>query len=116
MKFVPSSSGRPKMDSGGDQERHRHNRTVRREARRRREKSDLTNQYIFARLSGKVIRELVRLDVERAREQGTAAKKKWQPKKRGSASVQSDTAPPYNQVLSIVSGPTSRFHRALRSL
>src|SRR5215211_3843055 len=27
-------------------------------------KSDLTNQYIFARLSGKVIRELIRLDVE----------------------------------------------------
>src|SRR5262252_8617089 len=32
----------------------------------REKKSDLSNQYIFARLSGKVIRELVRLDVERA--------------------------------------------------
>ena len=32
----------------------------------REKKTDLSNQYIFARLSGKVIRELVRLDVERA--------------------------------------------------
>ena len=31
----------------------------------REKKSDLSNQYIFARLSGKVIRKVVRLDVER---------------------------------------------------
>ena len=38
----------------------------------REKKTDISNQYIFARLSGKVIRELVRLDVERA---ATQAKK-----------------------------------------
>jgi hypothetical protein len=55
-------------------------------------KTDLSNQYIFARLSGKVIRELVRLDSERA---ATQAKKPRPSKKRGKASVQSDTAAPY---------------------
>ncbi|HWN24123.1 MAG TPA: hypothetical protein VNN16_03365, partial [Candidatus Sulfotelmatobacter sp.] len=55
----------------------------------REKKSDLSNQYIFARLSGKVIRELVRLDVERAGSVAKTAKKPRQPKKRGKASVQS---------------------------
>src|SRR6476646_2613795 len=59
----------------------------------REKKSDLSNQYIFARLSGKVIRELVRLDVEHAGSQAKMAKKPRQPKKRGTASVQS--AAPY---------------------
>ncbi len=58
-------------------------------------KTDLSNQYIFARLSGKVIRELVRLDSERAATQAKKAKKPRQSKKRGKASVQSDTAAPY---------------------
>src|ERR1700757_4849234 len=48
----------------------------------REKKSDLSNQYIFARLSGKVIRELVRLDVERAAEEAKIAKGTRQPKKR----------------------------------
>src|SRR6478609_1623117 len=56
-------------------------------------KTDLSNQYIFARLSGKVIRELVRLDSERAATQAKKAKKPRQSKKRGKASVQSDTVP-----------------------
>jgi hypothetical protein len=60
-----------------------------------REKSDLSNQYIFARLSGKVIRELVRLDAERAGSKAKTPKKPRQPKKRGKASVHSDTAAPY---------------------
>jgi serine protease AprX len=55
----------------------------------REQKTDLSNQYIFARMSGKVIRELVRLDAERARNQAKAAKKPAQPKKRRKASAQS---------------------------
>jgi serine protease AprX len=61
----------------------------------RENKTDLSNQYIFARLSGKVIRELVRLDAERAASQAKKAKKPQQSKKRGKASVQSDTAAVY---------------------
>ena len=61
----------------------------------REKKTDLSNQYIFARLSGKVIRELVRLDVEHAASQAKTAKKPRQSKKRGKASVQSDTAALY---------------------
>src|SRR5436190_16579240 len=61
----------------------------------REKKTDLSNQYIFARLSGKVIRELVRLDVEHAGSQAKTAKKPRQPKKRGKASVQSGTAALY---------------------
>ena len=57
-------------------------------------KTDLSNQYIFARLSGKVIREFVRLDVERAGKEAKAAKKTRQPKKRGTA-MQAGTAIPY---------------------
>src|SRR5262252_8037132 len=56
-------------------------------------KSDLSNQYIFARLSGKVIRELVRLDVERAANEAKRAKKAQQPKKRGRTSAQADPTP-----------------------
>jgi serine protease AprX len=55
----------------------------------REKKSDLSNQYLFARLNGKVIRELVRLDVERAGSEAKTAKKPRQSKKRGKASVQS---------------------------
>ena len=58
-------------------------------------KSALSNQYIFARLSGKVIRELVRLDAERSATQAQKTKKPQQSKKRGKASVQSDTAALY---------------------
>jgi serine protease AprX len=61
----------------------------------REKKSDLSNQYIFARLSGKVIREVVRLDVERAGKEAKTAKKPRQPKKRGKAAVQSVKATPY---------------------
>jgi serine protease AprX len=63
----------------------------------RKKKTELSNQYIFARLSGKVIREVVRLDAERAATQAKKkkAEKPRQPKKRGKASVQSDTAAPY---------------------
>ena len=61
----------------------------------REKKTDLSNQYIFARLSGKVIRELVRLDVEQATIQAKKAKKPQQSKKRGKASVQSATATLY---------------------
>ncbi|HEY4272440.1 MAG TPA: S8 family serine peptidase [Candidatus Udaeobacter sp.] len=61
----------------------------------REKKTDLSNQYIFARLSGKVIRELVRLDVERAAREAKAAKKTRQPKKRGTASTHADTTTPY---------------------
>jgi hypothetical protein len=61
----------------------------------REKKTDLSNQYIFARLSGKVIRELVRLDAERAASQAKKSKKLRQSKKRGKASVQSDTAALY---------------------
>jgi hypothetical protein len=61
----------------------------------REKKTDLSNQYIFARLSGKVIRELVRLDVEQATIQAKKAKKPQPSKKRGKASVQSVTATLY---------------------
>src|SRR5918996_2127740 len=53
----------------------------------REKKSDLSNQYIFARLSGKVIREVVRLDVEHAGKEVKTAKKPRKPKKRGKAPV-----------------------------
>ena len=39
----------------------------------REKKTDLSNQYIFARLSGKVIREVVRLDVEHAASEARTA-------------------------------------------
>jgi len=61
----------------------------------RKEKTELSNQYIFARLSGKVIREIVRLDAERASTQAKKANKSRQSKKRGKASVQADTKPVY---------------------
>jgi serine protease AprX len=61
----------------------------------REKKSDLSNQYIFARLSGKVIRDLVRLDVGHANKEAKAAQKTPQPKKRGNASAHTDTAMPY---------------------
>jgi serine protease AprX len=47
----------------------------------REKKSNLSNQYIFARLSGTVIRELVRLDVEHAGKEAKAAKRTRQLKK-----------------------------------
>jgi serine protease AprX len=59
----------------------------------REKKSDLSNQYIFARLSGKVIRELVRLDVERAGKEAKTAKRMQPPKKRARASVKADATP-----------------------
>ncbi|HEX3420115.1 MAG TPA: S8 family peptidase [Candidatus Udaeobacter sp.] len=59
----------------------------------REKKSALSNQYTFARLSGKVIRELVRLDVERAGKEARTAKKTQQPKKRGRALAQADATP-----------------------
>ncbi len=62
----------------------------------REKKSDLSNQYIFARLSGKVIRELVRLDVEQAGKEAKAVKKTRQPKKGERASPHADTATPYH--------------------
>jgi hypothetical protein len=64
----------------------------------REKKTDLSNQYIFARLSGKAIRELVRLDAERAANQAKKTRKATKPrqsKKRGKASAQSDTAAVY---------------------
>jgi serine protease AprX len=61
----------------------------------REKKSDLSNQYIFARLSGKVIREVVRMDVEHAASQAKMAKNPRRSKKRGRASVQAGTAPMY---------------------
>ena len=61
----------------------------------REKKSALSNQYIFARLSGKVIRELVRSDVEHAGKEARAAKKMRQAKERGTASAHADTATPY---------------------
>ena len=81
----------------------------------REKKTDLSNQYIFARLSGKVIRELVRLDAERA---ATQPKK---PRNRGSR--RNAEKPQCNQMQqhiplsapSTVSGPISRFHPALPS-
>src|ERR1700752_4858805 len=59
----------------------------------REKKSDLSNQYIFAGLSGKIIRELVRLDVERADREAKTAKRRQQPKKRRRVSVQPDATP-----------------------
>jgi hypothetical protein len=59
----------------------------------REKKTDLSNQYIFARLSGKVIRELVRLDVNQAASQVKTAKKPRQSKKSRKASVQPDATP-----------------------
>src|SRR5262245_59977217 len=56
-------------------------------------KSDLSNQYIFARISGEVIREVVRLDVERAGKEATTAKRTQQPKNRGEASVRVEATP-----------------------
>lgn len=56
----------------------------------REKKTDLSNQYIFARLSGKVIRELVRLDVNQAASQTKTARKSRHSKKSGKASVQPD--------------------------
>ena len=61
----------------------------------RKEKTELSNQYIFARLSGKLIREVVRLDAKHAATQAEKAKKSRQSKKRGKASVQADTKPVY---------------------
>jgi hypothetical protein len=61
----------------------------------REKKTDLSNQYIFARLSGKVIREVVRLDAERAATQAKKASKSRQSKKRGKTSVQSETTAPH---------------------
>jgi Subtilisin-like serine proteases len=61
----------------------------------REKKTDISNQYIFARLNGKVIREVVRLDVERAGEEAKTAEKPRLPKKRGKSSVQSATAALY---------------------
>src|SRR5262249_59651573 len=55
---------------------------------------DISKQYICGRLSGKVIREVVRLDVERAASQGKTAKKPTS-KKREKGTVQSGTAAVY---------------------
>lgn len=61
----------------------------------REKKTDLSNQYIFARLSGKVIRELVRLDVGHAASEAKKAKKPSRSKKREKATVQTATAAVY---------------------
>ena len=61
----------------------------------REKKTDLSNQYIFARLSGKVIREVVRLDVEHAGSQAKSAQPARQPKKRGKATGQPGTGALY---------------------
>ena len=58
-------------------------------------KTDLSNQYTFARLSGKVIRELVRLDVQRAASQAKTTRKPTRSKKREKATVQPGTAAVY---------------------
>src|SRR4029450_297344 len=52
-----------------------------------------SSTYVCARVSGKVIREVVRLDVERAGKEAKTAQRTQQPKKRGRASVQADAAP-----------------------
>jgi serine protease AprX len=57
----------------------------------REQKTNLSNQYIFARLSGRVIREVVRMDVERAESQAKAREKPVRPKKRGKISAQPNT-------------------------
>ena len=59
----------------------------------REKKSDLSNQYVFARLSGKVIREVVRLDVERADKEAKTVQRTQQPKKRGRAARPADATP-----------------------
>jgi len=59
----------------------------------REKKSDLSNQYVFARLSGKVIREVVRLDVERAGKEAKTVQRTQQPKKRGRAAWPADATP-----------------------
>src|ERR1700751_643737 len=61
----------------------------------RKKKTDISNQYIFARLNGKVIREVVRLDVARAGKEAETAEKPRQPRKRRKSSVQSDSAASY---------------------
>jgi hypothetical protein len=61
----------------------------------RENKTDLSNQYVFARLSGKVIREVVRLDAQRAGKDATAAKRTRQSNKRGTVLAQTDTTAPY---------------------
>jgi serine protease AprX len=71
----------------------------------REKKSALSNQYIFARLNGKVIRALVRLDVEHAggkakavtgtKPSKTLAGKSRQQKKRGKAPVETSVAGVY---------------------
>jgi hypothetical protein len=66
--------------------------------RLRETKTDLSNQYVFARLSGKLIRELVRLDVERAEQP------QCRPTRHFIAFVPST-----------VSGPTSKLNPALPS-
>jgi hypothetical protein len=81
----------------------------------REKKSDLSNQYIFARLSGKVIRELVRLDVEHAGTQAKTAKNRAS--RRNAEKPQCSRIQRHCTVFvpSTVSGPISRFHPALRS-
>jgi serine protease AprX len=75
------------------------------EEQRVRKKSDLSKQYVFARLNGKVIRELVRLDVEhagveakattRTKPSKTSAAKSRQQKKGGKAPLEADVAGVY---------------------
>ena len=70
-----------------------------------RKKSELSKQYVFARLSGRVIRELVRLDVEHAGVEAKAATRtkpsktsvgtSRQQKKRGKAPVETSIAGVY---------------------
>jgi serine protease AprX len=61
----------------------------------REKKSALSNQYVFARLSGKVIRALVRLDAEHAGKEAKAVNQTRQPKKRGRTSVRTNSAAAY---------------------
>src|SRR5262249_50859283 len=61
----------------------------------REKKRDKSNKYFSARLNGKVIREVVRLDVGRAGKDAETAGKTRQPKKRGKSSVQLGTAALY---------------------
>ena len=62
----------------------------------REKKTDLSNQYIFARLNGKVIRELVRLDVEHADKDVKTAKKTRQPKKGNRTPAHAGTTAQYH--------------------
>ena len=80
----------------------------------REKKTDLSNQYIFARLSGKVIRELVRLDVGRTRKQKRRRKRG---SRRNAEQPQHSPTPQHPIVFgpSTVSGPISRSDRALPS-